>query len=87
MTGEFYAENGLRDVEKLYKKRRSGIGARGIKLLHANARPYIVRETIEDSGFEVTDHPLYSLDLYLRFLVIERAQKNISGDGISIREK
>ena len=60
MTGEFYAENCLREVEKFYKKRLPGTGAWGIKLLHDNARPHIlkiVRETIEDIGFEVIDHP------------------------------
>ena len=66
MTGEFYAENCVREVEKFDKKRRPCTGARGIKLLHDNARPHmskIVRETMEYNGFEVIDHPPYWPDL------------------------
>ena len=66
MTGEFYSENCPREVERVYKKRRLGTEARDIKLFHDNARPQmwkIFRETIEDIGFEVIDHPPYSPDL------------------------
>ena len=60
MTSEFYAENCFGEVETFYKKRRPIPGARGIKLSHDNATPLmskIGRETIEDIGFEVIDHP------------------------------
>ena len=83
MTGEFYAENCLREVDKFYKKRRPGTAARGIELLHDNARPHksrIVRDTREDIEFEVIDHPPYSPNLSpCDFWLFPKLKKHLGG--------
>ena len=66
LNGEFYANKCVREVEKVYEMRRPCTRARGIKLLHDNARPHVskyARNTIEDIGFETIEHPPYSPDL------------------------
>ena len=66
INGDFYSSKCLREVEDFYKTRRPSTGARGIKLLHDNARPHVsklTRQTIDEIGFEVLEHPPYSPDL------------------------
>ena len=88
MTGEFYTENFVRELKKFYKKRRPGTGARGIKLLHDNARPHMSKslETIEDIMFEVIAYPPYSPGLSLRYMAIFRAKKTSRGRHFDTRQ-
>ena len=77
MNGDFYSSKCLREVEDFYKTRRPSTGARGIKLLHDNARPHVsklTRQTIDEIGFEVLEHPPYT-SFTMRLLAISRDEK------------
>ena len=66
LTGQFYADVVLPEVEKFYLKRRPRTGTRGLKILHDNARPHkslAVRQKIQDMGMHEVPHPPYSPDI------------------------
>ncbi|KAI6648146.1 Transposase [Oopsacas minuta] len=66
LTGQFYADVVLPEVEKHYLKRRPKTGTRGLKILHDNARPHkslAVRQKIKDMGMHEVPHPPYSPDI------------------------
>ena len=66
VTGQYYAEECLGEVQNHYSSRRPSRGAEGIRLLHDNARPYkakVVREMLSSMGMIELPHPPYSPDL------------------------
>ena len=66
ITGSFYLNECLSEVEKFYHNRRPRTGTRGLRLLHDNARPHktkLVREKLESMRVVELDHPPYSPDL------------------------
>ena len=74
LTGQFYADVVLPEVEKSYLKHRPKTGTRGLKILHDNARPHktlAVRQKIKDMGMHEVLHPPYSPDIqYVKKLMI-----------------
>ena len=66
VTGNFYTKNCLFEVEHHLTMRRSKTGAKGLRLLHDNARPHKtkqVQEKIASMGMVELEHPPYSPDL------------------------
>ena len=66
ITGSFYLNDCLFEVEKFYHDRRPRTGTRGLRLLHNSARPHktkLVREKLESVKVVELDHPPYSPDL------------------------
>ena len=65
ITAQFYIDECLTEVEKRYYSKRPSRGARGIRLLHDNARPHIaqvVGEKLRAIGMVELPNPPYSLD-------------------------
>ena len=66
VTGDFYTNSCLLEVEHHLTRRRPKAGAKGIRLLHDNARPHKtmqVQEKITSMGMIELEHPPYSPDL------------------------
>ena len=66
VTGKFYRESVLTQLDDFYQKCRPCTGAHGIKLLHDNALAHksaTVQEYLKGSGLDVLDHLPYSPDL------------------------
>ena len=67
VTGDYYAEESLSEVQNHYFNRRSSRGAKGIRLLHDNARPHkakLVRELFSSMVMIGLTHLPYSSVLY-----------------------
>ncbi|KAI6655509.1 hypothetical protein LOD99_2008 [Oopsacas minuta] len=83
LTGQFYADVVLPEVEKHYLKRRPKTGTRGLKILHDNARPHkslAVRQKIKDMGMHEVPHPPYSPDIApCDFWLFRKLKDNLSG--------
>ena len=83
ITGEFYANNCLTEVEKHYWERRPKSGPRGLKLLHDNARPHktkLVKSVLERMKITELEHPAYSPDLApCDFWLFSRLKKDLAG--------
>ena len=66
VTCDFYTNSCLLEVEHHLTRRRPKAGAKGIRLLHDNARPHKtmqVQEKITSMGMIELEHPPYSPDL------------------------
>ena len=66
VTGKFYRESVLTQLDDFYQKHRLRTGVRSIKLLHDNApanKSTMVQEYLKESGLDVLDHLPYSPDL------------------------
>ena len=66
VTGKFYRESVLTQLDDFYQTRRPRTGVRGIKLLHDNAPAHksaTVQEYLKKYWLDVLDHPPYSPDL------------------------
>ena len=60
ITGFFYTNECLSEVEKLYQNRRPRTGTRGLRILHDNARPNktkLVREKLDAMKIVELGHP------------------------------
>ena len=83
LTGQFYADVVLPEVEKFYLKLRPRTGARGLKILHDNARPHkslAVRQKIQDMGMHEVPHPPYSPNIApCDFWLFRKLKDNLSG--------
>ena len=83
ITGSFYLNECLSEVEKFYHNRRPRTGTRGLRLLHDNARPHktkLVREKLESMRVVELDHPPYSPDLApCDFWLFPKLKKHLSG--------
>ncbi|KAI6657083.1 Transposase [Oopsacas minuta] len=83
LTGQFYADVVLPEVEKHYLKRRPKTGTRGLKILHDNARPHkslAVRQKIKDMDMHEVPHPHYSPDIApCDFWLFRKLKDNVSG--------
>ena len=83
LTGQFYADVVLPEFEKFYLKRRPRTGARGLKILHDNARPnksLAVRQKIQDMGMHEVPRPPYSPDIApCDFWLFRKLKDNLSG--------
>ncbi|KAI6647106.1 Transposase [Oopsacas minuta] len=83
LTGQFYADVVLPEVEKHYLKRRPKTGTRGLKILHDNARPHkslAVRQKIKDMDMHEVPHPPYSPDIApCDFWLFRKLKDNLSG--------
>ena len=83
ITGEFYANNCLSEVDKHYWQRRPKSGPRGLKLLHDNARPHktkLVKSVLEGMKITELEHPPYSPDLVpCDFWLFSRLKKDLAG--------
>ncbi|KAI6658295.1 Transposase [Oopsacas minuta] len=83
LTGQFYADVVLPEVEKHYLKRRPKTGTRGLKILHDNAKPHkslAVRQKIKDMGMHEVPHPPYSPDIApCDFWLFRKLKDNLSG--------
>lgn len=65
ITGQYYAEL-IRKLREKIKEKRRGKLARGVLLLHDNARVHtcgVSLAAIKECGFEIIPHPPYSPDL------------------------
>ncbi|KAI6656044.1 General transcription factor II-I repeat domain-containing protein 2-like [Oopsacas minuta] len=66
ITGSFYTNECLTEVEKFYQNRRPRTGTRGLRILHDNARPHktkLAREKLEAMKIVELDYSPYSPDL------------------------
>ncbi|KAI6657315.1 Transposase [Oopsacas minuta] len=83
LTGQFYADMVLPEVEKYYLKRRPKTGTRGLKVLHDNARlhkSFAVRKKLKDTGMHEVPHPPYSPDIApCDFWLLRKLKDNVSG--------
>ncbi|KAI6650686.1 Transposase [Oopsacas minuta] len=83
ITGSFYTNECLTEVEKFYQNRRPRTGTRGLRILHDNARPHktkLVREKLEAMKIVELDHPPYSPDLApCDFWLFPKLKKHLSG--------
>ena len=61
VTGKFYRESVLPQLDDFYQKHRLRSGVRSIKLLHDNAanKSTTVQEYLKESGLDVLDHLPY----------------------------
>ncbi|KAI6649003.1 Transposase [Oopsacas minuta] len=88
LTGQFYADVALPEVEKHYLKRRTKTGTRGIKILHDNARPHkslAVRQKSKDMGMHEVLHPPYSPDIApCDFWLFSKLKDNLSEANLRI---
>ncbi|KAI6651425.1 Transposase [Oopsacas minuta] len=81
LTGQFYADVVLPEVEKHYLKRHPKTGTRGLKILHDNARPHkslAVRQKIKDMGMHEVPHPPYYI-APCDFWLFRKLKDNLSG--------
>ena len=89
ITGNYYATQVLTEVNNFYLKRRPKCGAKGIRLLHDNARPHktkLVKEKINDVGMIELEHPPYSPDLSpCDFWLFDGLKKHLSGKEFESR--
>ena len=89
VTGEFYRESVLTELDDFYQKRRSRTGVRSIKLLHDNAPAHkstMVQEYLKESGLDVLDHLPYSPDLSLcDFWLFPRLKEMLAGHRFESR--
>ena len=68
VTGEFYKEQILETVVKVYTERRQRTGTRGLHLLHDNVPAHksaVVANYLQEINLKVIEHPPYSPDLAL----------------------
>ncbi|KAI6657783.1 Transposase [Oopsacas minuta] len=83
VTGSFYTSNCLGAVEESLLKRRKRTGAKGLRLLHDNARPHKtkqVKEKILRMGMIELEHPPYSPDLApCDFYLFPKLKEYLSG--------
>ena len=95
LTGQFYADVVLPEVEKSYLKRRPKTGTRGLKILHDNARPHktlAVKQKIKDMGMHEVLHPPYSPDIApCDFWLFRKLKDHLSGrefeDPVSLEKQ
>ena len=62
INSEYYCKV-LQDVHNALKKKRPGAITKGVLFLQDNARPHTAHRTLQDLGWELLPHPLYSPDL------------------------
>ena len=83
ITGSFYINQCLSEVEKFYHNRRPRTGTRGLRILHDNARPHktkLVREKSDALKIVELGHPPYSPDLApCDFWLFPKLKKHLSG--------
>ena len=83
ITGDFYVNNCLSEVEKHYWERRPKSGLRGMRLLHDNARPHkakLVKSELDRMRVVELDHPPYSPDLApCDFWLFAKLKKDLAG--------
>ena len=66
VTGNFYTNNFLLEVEHHLTWRRPKTGAKGLRLLHDNARPHKTKQVLDkiaNMGMVELEHPPFSPDL------------------------
>ena len=84
-----YAEECIKEVEEHYSSRRPSRGAKGIRLLHDNARPHkakVVSDMIASIGMIELPHPPYSPDLSpCNFWLFSYVKKQLAGKVINTR--
>ncbi|KAI6648133.1 Transposase [Oopsacas minuta] len=87
VTGSFYTSNCLGAVGENLSKRRKRTGAKGLRLLHDNARPHKtkqVKEKILRMGITELEHPPYSPDLApCDFYLFPKLKEYLSGRHFS----
>ena len=83
ITGNFYTSQCLREFEQILFKRRPSTGAKGLKLLHDNARPHKTKQVkakIASMGMVELEHPPYSPDLApCDFYLFPKLKEYLSG--------
>ena len=65
VTGQFYKEQVLEKVVKVYTERRPRTGTRGLHLLHDNAPAHksaVVANYLQENNLKVIEHPPYTPD-------------------------
>ena len=73
ITGDFYVNSCLSEVEKHYWERRPKSGLRGMRLLHDNARPHkakLVKSELDRMRVVELDHP--PTRFFLAFCKVEK---------------
>ena len=79
VTGNFYTNNCLLDVENHLTRRIPKTEAKGIRLLHDNARPHKtkhVQKKIASMGMVKLEHPPYSPDLARTTIIYSQSLRN-----------
>ena len=90
ITGQFYAEECIKEVEEHYSVRRPSRGAKGIRLMHDNVRPHkpkVVSDMITSIGMIELPHPPYSRDLIAPndFWLFSYVKKQLAGKVFDTR--
>ena len=89
VTGNFYRESVLTQLNDFYQKCRPFTRIRGIKLLHDNTPAHksaTVQEYLKESGLDVLDHPPYSPDLSpCDFWLFPRLKEMLAGHRFESR--
>ena len=89
ITGDFYVNSCLSEVEKHEWERRPKSGTRGLRLLHDNARPHktkLVKEELDRMRVIELDHPAYSPDLApCDFWLFAKLKKYLAGKHFQSR--
>ena len=81
VTGNFYTNSYLSEVEKQLFMMRPRTGAKGLRLLHDNARPHkTIRSNPRSQGWgwlSLNIHPPYSPDLAYVTFIASLSSRNI----------